>query len=282
MRRPLGVCTPQGSQLLSNVLETLYKLGDGYVRQEGFMVNDPAGGLCTGYLRFGGDTVNAGKLLDLFCGAGMASDGYVAAGFTTTGVDVEPQPHYPYEFVQADALDILNSDYPEEFDVIHTSPPCQAATTMSNRWKGHGGKADSHVNLIPDVIRLFKTKWAHKKWVIENVRGARQFMPGAVSLRGGTFGLRVDRTRLFLSNRHLVEPLNTSAVNAVGVYGKYHDGHLLYRRANGTEQRMASSLQEGLDAMGVRREIPWESLTEGFPPAYTKFIGDQLRDWETV
>ena len=99
------------------------------------------------------------------------------------------------------------------------------------------------------------------------------------SNHGGTFGLRVDRTRLFLSNRRLVQPKNKSAVDAIGVYGKYPDGHLLYKRANGTEQRMASSLEEGLKAMGVRREIPWDSLTEGFPPVYTKFIGDQLREW---
>lgn len=244
------------------------------------MVTDTTGDLYSNARHTGGIAVMRGRLLDLFCGAGMASDGYVAAGFIPTGVDIETQPHYPYPFRQADAMDILDSDYPEQFDVIHASPPCQVATTMSNRWKNHGGKADNHINLIPDVVRLLESKWSHKKWVIENVRGARQFLPGAVSLRGGTFGLRVDRTRLFLSNQHLVQPENTGADNAIGVYGKYPDGHLLYRRADGTEQRMASSLQEGLDAMGVRREIPWDSLKEGFPPVYTKFIGDQLREWE--
>ena len=71
------------------------------------------------------------KLLDLYCGAGMASDGSVAAGFEVHGVDMNDQPTYPYSFEQADALEVLLSNEPEKFDVIHASPrvcshPCEA------------------------------------------------------------------------------------------------------------------------------------------------------------
>ena len=54
--------------------------------------------------------------------------GYHRAGFEVVGVDMKPQPHYPFEFHQADAL-----KYPlDGFDVIHASPPCQAHCNLSS------------------------------------------------------------------------------------------------------------------------------------------------------
>src|SRR6266540_4313292 len=84
-------------------------------------------------------------LLDLFCGAGGAAMGYHRAGFDVVGVDNRPQPHYPFEFVQADALDVLapNTHFggwqiSEQFDAIHASPPCQAySKTQKLRGRDH-------------------------------------------------------------------------------------------------------------------------------------------------
>src|SRR5689334_1912757 len=73
------------------------------------------------------------RLLDLFCGAGGAAMGYHRAGFEVVGVDIKPQPHYPFEFQKADALEVLEKIGRARgwsFVAIHASPPCQAWSAM--------------------------------------------------------------------------------------------------------------------------------------------------------
>jgi DNA (cytosine-5)-methyltransferase 1 len=213
------------------------------------------------------------RLLDLFCGAGGAGMGYHRAGFTVTGVDIEPHPDYPFDFVQADAMSVLlDRDYLDTFDVIHASPPCQASTTMSNRWRGKDTAADEHINLVPEVLWQLET-WGGV-YVIENVAGARRDMPGAVTYSGGAFGLKVARPRLFLSNVPLVPPPHVKVDDPVGVYGAM-DGRRLMTRKDGSVQRAARSLEEGRAAMGVDW-MSWDDLREAIPPAYTEHIGRQL------
>lgn len=64
------------------------------------------------------------RLLDLFSCAGGAGMGYHQAGFDVLGVDIAPQPRYPFEFHQGDALAFL-AEHWREFDAIHASPTCQ-------------------------------------------------------------------------------------------------------------------------------------------------------------
>lgn len=207
------------------------------------------------------------RLLDLFCGAGGAAVGYARAGFEVTGVDIKPQPNYPFSFKQADALYMLQTGWVDMFDAIHASPPCQAFTQMSARWRGKGTKADEHLDLLTPTLKLVAATGL--PYVVENVPGARSLMPEAITLHGGMFGLGVHRPRLFTTNFLLMLPTSAQTKDPVRVYGKA-DG----RRVWG-ETRAWHSLEQGSEAMG----IDWmnvDELREAIPPAYTEFIGHQL------
>jgi hypothetical protein len=209
------------------------------------------------------------RLLDLFCGAGMASDGYAAANYEVHGIDVNAQPDYPYPFTQADALAILETDYPDGFDVIHASPPCQAHTRAKHLRAAQGG-ISKYADLLTPTLDLLRARWNHKVWVVENVPGAPGMDDAAVEC-GSAYGLGVRRHRLFLSNR----PLQSSGCRHKDQgrpWGVYHVmGDSIPKGG-----RTALSLEHGLEVMGVARRIPWNSLKEGFPPAYTEHVGRQL------
>ena len=125
------------------------------------------------------------RLLDLFCGAGGCSVGYHRAGFDVVGVDINPQPRYPFEFHQADAM-----TFPlDGFDVVHASPPCQRYANVT-AWRGIPG---GHPDLLePTRARLID--WGGT-WVIENVPEAP--VRADYLLCGSQFGLRVRRHRAF-------------------------------------------------------------------------------------
>lgn len=208
------------------------------------------------------------KLLDLFCKAGGAGEGYRRAGFDVTGVDIEPQPNNPHIFVQADALVYLDK-HGSQFDAIHASPPCQGYSVLKAM---HPGR--KYPLLIEPVRDLLKR--TGKPWVIENVPGAPVqhysdlFGTHGVMLCGSMFGLGVKRGFL-RRHRHfeLSFPVPQPACNhegrAVGVYG--HGGHtgkhrMLYR-------------DEAAQAMGINW-MTRDEMCQAIPPAYTEWIGKHL------
>lgn len=207
------------------------------------------------------------RALDLFCCAGGASMGLHRAGFDVTGVDIAERPEYPFAFVRGDALGVSLDGY----DFIWASPPCQAHTAMSNRWRGRGGKADSHANLIHATRdRLIVTP---SLWVIENVIGARAHLRAPIMLTGEMFGLGTHRPRLFEANFLILVPDRpTLDPSGVGIYGEHHDGRRLWTRKNGTELRAPRTLEQAGAAMGIDW-MSWPTLKEAIPPAYAEFIG---------
>lgn len=208
------------------------------------------------------------RLLDLFCGAGGAAVGYHRAGFDVVGVDVRPMPHYPFEFIQADALEYL-ADHGHEYDVRHTSPPCQGYSTIT---------ADHarHPRLI-NVVRIMLQHFTGP-YVIENVEGARHHLHHPVRMCGSTFELGVRRHRYFESNALIMARgfcAHAGQGVPIGVYGDHPDKTEARRPNGGSRGRKATSLTEAQQAMGIDW-MNWKELTEAIPPVYTEWIGSQL------
>jgi DNA (cytosine-5)-methyltransferase 1 len=191
--------------------------------------------------------------------------GYHRAGFDVVGVDIVEQPLYPFEFVQADAIEYVR-EHGHEFDSIHASPPRQAHSTITP-------DKSVHVDLIPPTRDALVA--TGKPYIIENVAGARPALIEPALLCGSSFGLRVRRHRLFESNIFLVQlPCAHGADVPVGVYGDHADG--VTRRPNGTSRGVkAQTVEEARDAMGMPW-ASWHGTTQAIPPAYTQFLGEQL------
>lgn len=201
--------------------------------------------------------------------------GFHRAGFEVVGVDIKPQPHYPFEFHQEDALTLLERllsfGTVDEFVGVHASPPCQFATAYKRR-PGHVAES---ANLIPPTRELLEASGL--PWVIENVEQARPWLRSPVTLCGSSFGLDVRQHRLFETNwplmgiacAHGLQRSNPHRIRApyvppedaiVPVYGGGQVGFPIDR------QRAA---------MG----IAWmnsDEIKEAIPPAYTEYIGHQL------
>lgn len=198
--------------------------------------------------------------------------GYHRAGFEVVGVDLSPQPNYPFEFVQADALK-LDRDFLASFDAVHASPPCQSYSDLAKR----NGNAHMWPRLIEPVRKMLTSLGV--PWIIENVEGAPLRDP--VVLCGTMFpGLRVIRHRLFEGNFPLEVPDHRWPHPLVFTHDKRkaHYGQLdqdvSFVQVTGGGN---CSIANAKDAMG----IDWmkkNELNEAIPPAYTEYLGKQLME----
>jgi DNA (cytosine-5)-methyltransferase 1 len=206
--------------------------------------------------------------LDLYCKAGGASKGYHLAGFDVTGVDIEAQPNYPFEFHRADALEFLAA-HGDEFDAIAASPPCHDHSTLSSRAgvNGSGWLLDATLEALAGQLR---------PWIVENVMGAR--MRADVVLCGSMFGLRTYRHRKFAIDPRIpwLPPVPWHPVHRVRTSTK--------DRRTGFAAGMNVSITGdvgswvGPACMG----IDWmtgNELAQAIPPAYTEYLGRHLLDY---
>lgn len=223
------------------------------------------------------------RLLDLFCGAGGAGEGYRRAGFTVTGVDIKRRRcgYPPGDFIHTDALEVLSDTaFLRTFDAIHASPPCQTHT-RAKHLRDAQGKTGRAVDLIPETRAALNA--AGVPYIIENVPGA-PVRPDVV-LCGSMFPeLHVyDATGRRWLQRHrwfemagITAPLAmecrhaAAGVRPLGVYAGKADNIP-------SGGQTCSTLAQAQTLMGIEW-MPWAAIVEAIPPAYTEHIGSHLID----
>jgi len=208
------------------------------------------------------------RVLDLFCGAGGAAMGLHRAWpeAEIIGVDIEPQPRYPFTFVQADAT--RPPVRPEDFDFIWASPPCQKHSALV-----HLHPARSYACHIYDTRAMLLA--CGKPYVIENVPGAP--LKTTFMLCGSSFGLKVRRHRIFEASQPILVPRCEHGHQGRPIDVSGTGGRRVNRRPDdhGGNTNKPRNLREAQEAIGIdwmrRRE-----LAQAIPPAYSEFIAQQF------
>jgi DNA (cytosine-5)-methyltransferase 1 len=214
------------------------------------------------------------KALDLFCKAGGTSMGLHRAGFEVTGVDIEPQKRYPFEFVLGDALEYVRQ-HGHEYDLIVAGPPCQLYSVTASLSNGN------HPDLVGATREALTA--TGKPYIIENVPGAPLFNP--IMLCGTMFpGLRVIRHRLFECSPMIWFPpapcqhIGRTEPAFHGDKAKHPD----YKKKSPLKlYQYITVAGKGFntDAGRIAMNIDWMSqneLSQAIPPAYTEWLGKQM------
>jgi DNA (cytosine-5)-methyltransferase 1 len=205
------------------------------------------------------------RLLDLFCSAGGAGMGYHRAGFEVVGVDIAPQPRYPFEFHQADAFEYLK-EHGHEFDAIHASPECRDHTPLTSvaGTTGTGWQLSEIIGLLEHF---------GKPYVVENV-GAARFEHNLLLCGDRNFGLRTVRHRKFrCAGFSVPQPPHPKGPHSAPTSTKKRraDWDRGYHvSVTGDVSTYVGSLAMGIDWM------TGNELSQAIPPAYTEYIGGYL------
>lgn len=202
------------------------------------------------------------RILDLYCGRGGAAVGYYAAGFDVVGVDIEPQPLYPFTFIQADAVTYA-WEHGAEYDAAHASCPCQRYGRVAPLTRG------SYPRLIGCTREALIA--SGRPYVIENVEGARSALRSPVTLCMAVWARRLYRHRLFEAGgfKLLAPP---------------HPPHLwpqakMGRTPGPREMHQAVGNFPAVAEVRRQMEMPWSDrrgIAESIPPVFTDYVGRQL------
>ncbi|MFD7986852.1 DNA methylase [Kitasatospora indigofera] len=215
---------------------------------------------------------NGMTVLDAFCNIGGSGMGLHLAGFDVVGVDLLPQPRYPFRFVQGDAVQFIR-EHGHTFDLISAGPPCQHDCTLTaGTNKGRGFQ-------YPDLLEPTRSalESTGRPYVIEQPPGrASQRMRVDLKLCGEMFGLAVIRHRNFEAGGGLTltQPAHQPHRGRVAGmrHGQWFTGPYFQVYGNGGGKGTIPQWQQ---AMGIHWTADRRELAEAIPPAYTQLIGRQ-------
>jgi len=198
------------------------------------------------------------RMLDLFCGQGLAAWGYWNSGKFSeiVGVDNDPEKlvRYSFDKYPGDAL-ALTYDFLMGFDFIHASPPCQAYSKITPH-------PERHLRLIA-ATHLMLTA-AGVPYVIENVEGSsRELRPNLV-IDGMALGLPMKRIRYF----HL---------STLRKPARYMSNRPSVHKS-GDLTRAEAIAAYGLGEINPHRlkHMTLAGIEQGIPPAMTRLIAELM------
>lgn len=222
------------------------------------------------------------KVLDLFCGAGGSAMGIYQAGFTDiTGIDINPQPEYPFKFIQKD-ISKMDLCFLNEFDFIWASPPCQAYSIGTKGFRNKGKRYPDCISWTREMLKALG-----KPFVLENVPSAP--LRKDLMLCGSMFSLGVIRHRIFeIHGFNVRQPehrkhtgkvifgekvcVSTACVNP-GCFGKREK----LKKEHGNKWKDNNRIEMWQFAMGIDHIKDRKMLAEAVPPSYSRYIMEQFK-----
>lgn len=201
------------------------------------------------------------KLLDLYCGEGLAAWGYWMSGRFSeiVGVDINPEMSgsYSFDFVCGDCRS-LTYDFLEQFDFIHASPPCQAYSYLTP-------EPERHMRHVSGTkLMLYASGKPH---VIENVQGAVKELRPNLTLDGHAVGLPMERRRYFYVSEMPGSHQVLGQGETVAVHGSQYISREQLIKVFGLRDYVST---RRLSQMTIR------GIEEGIPPAMTHWIIERL------
>jgi len=125
--------------------------------------------------------------IDLFCGLGGWTEGFLAEGYDVVGFDIERHVYgehkYPAQLVLQDVLTLHGSQF-RNAAVIVASPPCQAYSYRAMPWSRAKALPAPDNTLFEACFRIAEE--AGVPVVVENVKGA-QLWVGRAAWHSGPY-----------------------------------------------------------------------------------------------